>query len=445
MSYPATLFIRRLIALVAVVLGIVATLAVSAPVGSADPVDCGAVAAQINAHNQAAAVHNANPPDPSNEAAVAAYNAEAERGNAEIPGLQALAAQCRAQGQNVPQVGAPPEPGTPQPCPAALVIVPVAGNVAGAPNCPSPAPQAAPSPQTAPSPQSQAPKKAKGQGAPSLRSTPQPRPNIATNAEPLTDQVGARFPGRSAEPASAQQVAPSLGAPAPSTPMPTPAFITKNPRYFTPQALAGQGVDLPLSPTQKASLATTAPIVSTLLRDPVAQAAVAALPDRSVIALGDPANTDDAVGNASAAFTKLPGGGWSIGLPREEGIGRGQGTITYLTPNDWGQKGSAAMEFPGVTGQATGYDSGHGIPSRAGGPGNVPQLMIPELVNINRGVLRQYENYLAGLAKTGADIVWVKIPYYLPGNTGEVPDYIQVEVWSPNQGWALPSAVFQNY
>ncbi|WP_458688490.1 hypothetical protein [Nocardia tengchongensis] len=95
MRLSSVAFIHRLIAALATLVGILATLVIPSQVAYADPLDCTAVAAQIEAHNQAAAVHNANPPDSSNQAAVAAYNAEAEQGNAEIPELESLADQCR--------------------------------------------------------------------------------------------------------------------------------------------------------------------------------------------------------------------------------------------------------------------------------------------------------------------------------------------------------------
>ncbi|MGW0355815.1 hypothetical protein ACWDXV_16570 [Nocardia nova] len=436
---------RAFVASVLFLLSLIVPLAVA----SAAPVDCASLPGRISAFDSQAdslkgkiAAHNAQygSINTKDSAAVAAYNAEADSLNSRRAVLLSQQSSLNAEAQAcgsanrpgpVPDLNSqPPGPSVPQTqCAAARI-----DRVETA-QCTQPPPAHAPT--------------AKGQGAPSLRSNEQTHPNINTNVEPLTKLLGSIIPGRGAAPTSAEQAASLLGAPATNTT--TPAFLTKNPRCFTPQALAEQGIELRLSPTQQASLASAAPVVSTLLKAPVAQGIVAQIPGRSVIALGNPANTGDALGNASAAFAKLPGGGWAIGLPREEEFGRSQGSIAYLTPNDWGQKGESADEFPGVTGRKTGYDSGHGVPRRAGGPGKVPQLLLPELVNINRGGLARYERHLAGLANpvgpgiTRADIMWVKIPYFLPGNAGEIPDYVEVLAWSPNQGWAFPPAVFQNY
>ena len=128
-----------------------------------------------------------------------------------------------------------------------------------------------------------------------------------------------------------------------------------------------------------------------------------------------------------------------------KGAGRSQGVVTYLTPADNGQRGSRATPFSPATGNATGYDSGHGIPLRAGGPGDIPQLLLIELRNNNRGSVRSYEDFLADRLSKGAEIVYTKIPIILSGNNGDIPDYIVQQAWSPNQGWALPPVVFQNY
>ena len=215
-------------------------------------------------------------------------------------------------------------------------------------------------------------------------------------------------------------------------------------RVFTIDALARQGINLPLTPTQQSSLQTVGATLPTLIDNQPARAAIGALPPNRAIALGDPNNPADAVGNASPVFVRLPGDGFSIGLPRDP-EGRSQGVVTYLTPADNGQRGSRARPFSPATGNATGYDSGHGIPLRAGGPGDIPQLLLIELRNNNRGSVRSYEDFLADRLSKGAEIVYTKIPIILSGNNGDIPDYIVQQAWSPNQGWALPPVVFQNY
>lgn len=48
-------------------------------------------------------------------------------------------------------------------------------------------------------------------------------------------------------------------------------------------------------------------------------------------------------------------------------------------------------------------------------------------------------------AQTSAEILIVKMPILLRGNTGDIPDYVTVQAWSPNQGWSLPPTAFQKY
>ncbi|MFI5781242.1 DNA/RNA non-specific endonuclease [Nocardia sp. NPDC051570] len=92
------------------VVALVAGPSVSA-IAAPDNLTCANVQARIDANQAAAAVHNANKPDPKDSAAVAAYNAEAERGNAELRQLVAFRKNCSVDQPTKDN----PTPGYPKP------------------------------------------------------------------------------------------------------------------------------------------------------------------------------------------------------------------------------------------------------------------------------------------------------------------------------------------
>jgi hypothetical protein len=403
MSSSVIRFTRTVLAVFAVLLG-VAALLVSPQVAVAQ-LDCAAVAAQIQAHNAAAAAHNANPPNPNNSAAVQAYNAEAQRGNAEGARLEGLAAQCRAQGQDVPDVGAPPSAGpqspSPAPAPAPAVAVP-------APPVPAPAVNPA-----------------------------SPLPVRPSTVLPNTGVT----PGTAYHPATAARV--HLNAPAP-----LPGSTATNPRFAPAPAQPVQAPGLNTPAGQPGMTATQQEFFATAPRLLDAAKAVP-LPSNAgggqVYRLPDITGTG-AVSNSGPALYVGPGATRAVAGPLDT-FGRPTGSYGYLDAAGATVTGTgeANIAVPGAT---VPYQRGHLWPNRFGGPGNVLQFLAPELGATNTGAMRVYERHL-GQIVTGAvpgvpaqNVTYLKIPIYIDDKV--IPDYYLLIAWG-EQGWNLPPTYVQNF
>ncbi|MEU7141501.1 hypothetical protein ABZ942_18745 [Nocardia sp. NPDC046473] len=396
----------------AAMLGTLVILVGFAPVGQADPLDCSAVAAQIEAHNESAAAHNANPPNPRDEAAVAAYNAEAERGNAEIPELESLAAQCRQQGQDVPQVGAPPKPDEPQQCPAALVITPVA---AGQPQvaCPPPAPQPAPPP-------------------PANRRNP--RPAVPANVLPPLSRVAPGAPTTAYQPWQVTKT--PLGAPQSSLP---PSFAA-NPALKTAPGLMipapGQANPSAAAPNISETAANFLPYAMQYLGQGTP------LPPGSY---GIPNPTGyDAAADSTPVVDVHPGGG-VIAYGPTDGVYGPSGVYMRVVPGMKNQ-GTAANRalLDGITAD---QDAGHLAGATVGGSGRILQNLIRENAHNNRGVKSQWDSMLTDVAEGTMPGVEQQVVHALVipvwGEPGEPPVALWLFAWG-EKGWNLPPIVIDN-
>ncbi|WP_157121898.1 hypothetical protein [Nocardia violaceofusca] len=441
MSSSTGRFVSKTVAVLTVVLGIFGMLLVAAPVGSADPLDCGAVAARIEAHNQAAAVHNASPPNPSDEAAVAAYNAEAERGNAEIPELQSLAEQCRAEGHDVPQVGALPKPDAPQPCPAALIIAAAAPN----PSCPpSPAPGPAPTPSPSPAP---AKPRTPSVPLPPRSSTGPALPNPAMALPPLSRII--RNPaipqGGTYNPSTL------IGNPAPAQPALLPNSMVNGPNAFrvlpapanplqAPGATGGIGPAPDMTAMQQEFFANAFQIqraAQGVLRPSNATPQVFALPN--------PDGTNP-VADQTPVILIAGDGGNVLASPLDD-YNRSGGLVGYVTPAMVGTGGSPSIKIPGASRP---YQRGHLCANVNGCPGDLPQFLTPELGAINTGIIRDWDVEISKVV-SGArvadgipqqNVSLGKIPLYVGDNA--IPDYILM--WAiGDKGWNPGPVLIQNF
>ncbi|WP_280319210.1 DNA/RNA non-specific endonuclease [Nocardia wallacei] len=401
-----------------------------APAAMADPVDCQALIGQIQAHNAAAAAHNANPPNPKDPAAVAAYNAEAERGNAEAAVLNVQAQQCRSQGQDVPDVGGAPPPNTPGPAPA-----------------PGPAPGPAPAPPPAvkvPGPPAPAP----GQGAPGLKASPAaPAAPVVTQPLPVPVRPSQILAPPSIRPGTAYNPATAAGATL-KAPSPLPGSVATNPRFTPAPTEPMQAPGLPTPPGRPGMTGTQQEFFASAPRLLDVAKAVPA-PSNSgngqVYRLPDLTGTG-ATSNSGPALYAGPGNTRAVAGPLDP-LGRPTGSYGYLDAA--GAKsprtGVPTIDVPGATGA---YQRGHLWPNQYGGPGNVPQFLAPELGATNTGAMRVYEQYLGKVVRGEAEgvpvqnVTYVKVPVYTDDKV--VPDYYLLQAWG-DQGWNLPPTYVQNF
>lgn len=429
----SSLPVRFARAFIIVLVWLAAVAGLLAPSAVADPVDCDALVAQIEAHNQAAAVHNANPPNPSDQAAVAAYNAEAERGNAEAAQLDAQAQQCRSQGHDVPQVGGAPN--TPNPAPAPP------------PASPSPAPGPAPAPSPAPKVPAP-PALPPGGGAPGLKASPAaPAAPVVGQPLPVPVRPSQILSPPTIRPGTAYNPATAAGASL-KAPSPLPGSVATNPR-FTPapnEPMQAPGLNTPagqpgMTGTQQEFFATAPRLLD------VAKAVPA--PSNSgngqIYRLPDLTGTG-ATSNSGPALYAGPGNTRAIAGPLDS-LGRPTGSYGYLdaagamSP----RTGVPTINVPGATGA---YQRGHLWPNQYGGPGNVPQFLAPELGSTNTGAMRVYERYLGQVVQgqvagvPAQNVTYIKVPIYTDDKV--IPDYYLLQAWG-DQGWNLPPTYVQNF
>ncbi|MDR7172948.1 hypothetical protein J2W56_006714 [Nocardia kruczakiae] len=418
----SSLPVRFARAFVIVLVWLAAVAGLLAPSAVADPVDCDALVAQIEAHNQAAAVHNANSPNPSDQAAVAAYNAEAERGNAEAAQLDAQAQQCRSQGHDVPQVGGAPPPNTPNPAPGPA---------------PSPAPKVPAPPVLPPS-----------GGAPGLKASP---------AAPAAPVVGQPFPvpvrpsqilsPPTIRPGTAYNPATAAGATL-KAPSPLPGSVASNPR-FTPapnEPMQAPGLNTP--PGQPGMTSTQQEFFGSA---PRLLDVAKAVPTPSNSGNGQIYRLPDLTGtgtisNSGPALYTGPGNTRAIAGPLDP-LGRPTGSYGYLDAA--GAKsprtGVPTIDIRGATGA---YQRGHLWPNQYGGPGNVRQFLAPELGTTNTGAMRVYERYLGQVVQgqvagvPAQNVTYIKVPIYTDDKV--IPDYYLLQAWG-DQGWNLPPTYVQNF
>lgn len=414
MRLSAVTFIHRLIAVLATLVGILATLVIPSQIAYAEPLDCTAVAARIEAHNQAATVHNANPPDSSNQAAVAAYNAEAERGNAEIPELEALADQCRQQGVDVPQVGAAPQGGEPDACPAALVVpIGQPGPAQDIAACPPSAAQPPPPPANRRKLRPAVPSNVLPPISRVLPGAPkapyQPAQLTGTRLDPPTTTLPASF---AANPALKTVPGYQLPAPGQANPSAAAPNISETAANFLPYAMQylSQGVPLPVG---SYGLPTV--------------------------------DGYEAAANSTPVLDVHAGGGLIAYGPMDDVYGP-SGVYMRLVPGmqDKGSDATRALLGDNVP---LDYDAGHLAGATSGGSGRIPQNLIPENFHNNRGVKAQWDKLITSVAEgTNPDVDQqvvhaLAIPVW--GMPGEPPTAVLLFAWG-EKGWNLPPIIIDN-
>ncbi|WP_024805893.1 hypothetical protein [Nocardia sp. BMG51109] len=400
-----------------------------APAAAADPVDCAALVGQIQAHNQAAAIHNANPPNQNDPAAVAAYNAEAERGNAEAAVLNAQAQQCRSQGHDVPDVGGAPPPNTPGPAPAPP---------------PGPAPAPPPVAPKVPGPPVPAP----GSGAPGLKASPTaPAAPVVTQPLPVPVRPSQILAPPSIRPGTAYNPATAAGATL-KAPSPLPGSVASNPRFTPAPTEPMQAPGLTTPPGRPGTTGTQQEFFASAPRLLDVAKAVPA-PSNSgngqIYRLPDLTGTG-ATSNSGPALYAGPGNTRAVAGPLDS-LGRPTGSYGYLDAA--GAKsprtGVPTIDVPGATGA---YQRGHLWPNQYGGPGNVPQFLAPELGATNTGAMRVYEQYLGKVVQgdvagvPAQNVTYLKVPIYTDDKV--IPDYYLLQAWG-DRGWNLPPTYVQNF
>ncbi|WP_433684921.1 hypothetical protein [Nocardia sp. CA-119907] len=427
MSSRVSRFTHQSLVAITLLIGLVMLLVAPSPWAGADPVDCDALVAQIQAHNQAADIHNANPPNANDEAAVAAYNAEAERGNAEAAQLNAQAEQCRAQGHDEPDVGGAPTPNTPT-----------------TPTQPSPSPSPAPNPAVAiPAPPTPAP----GRGAPAATASPAaPAQPVLAAPQALPVRPSAVLATPSIQPGTAYNLAAASGARL-GAPSPLPGSVATNPRFSPAPAepMQAPGLNTPagqpgMTATQQEFFATAPRLLDLTKAAPTpsnsGNGQIYRLPDL------DGSGT---VSNSGPALYVGPGSTRAVAGPLDP-LGRPTGSYGYLDAAGAVSTSGGAPTI-NVPGAGVPYQRGHLWPNRYGGPGNIPQFLAPELGATNVGAMRVYERYL-GQVVTGVDdippqnVTYLKIPIYIDEKV--VPDYYLLQAWG-DLGWNLPPTYVENF
>ncbi|WP_332519625.1 DNA/RNA non-specific endonuclease [Speluncibacter jeojiensis] len=132
-----------------------------------------------------------------------------------------------------------------------------------------------------------------------------------------------------------------------------------------------------------------------------------------------------------------------------DSFGRSTGVLGYLTPDSLGKGGGPKAKIDGLAyGQDPKYHRGHLCGNLFGCPGDVPQMLSPELGTINTGIVREWETTVARVVRgaepgvAAQDVTFMKVPLY-HGNQIRPYAYL-MQAWG-TKGWNMPAVYVRNY